>query len=354
MASRALAGVGIRGERWEGLPGVASDLESDRGVRPEGARVVLHRAGFELVRHALAPSSERTYLGFFGAWVKFREDVVGRPTFMMPSSPSPDSVSQLLEYVAYAFTVLGLRQTTIAGHLSAVKFFHRLAYAMEVDTCHSLIKQALKGVARGHAGVGAQQRVRRPVSWSMLKEGGRLVPQWGTRGRVLFLALSASFFFLMRACEMFAVSSLAMDSCHGLRRGDVAFFLGSRQLPPERRGEADRVEVRFRSSKGDQFRKGAVCTRARPGPPQSVECGGGAVDVMIELLSCFPVLPSSAPLVAFGTGEGRWSVWTRRHATEALRQVVSLAGLKSPSTRCIPFGLGAPRTWQRGERRQKF
>ncbi|CAB1117081.1 unnamed protein product [Ectocarpus sp. CCAP 1310/34] len=50
---------------------------------------------------------------------------------------------------------------------------------------------------------------------------------------------------------------------------------------------------------------------------------------MIELLSCYPVLLSSAPLVAFGTGEGRWSEWTRRHATEALRQVVSLAGLPS-------------------------
>ena len=95
---------------------------------------------------------------------------------MVPSSPSPDIVSQLLEYVAYAFTVLGLRQTTIAGHLSAVKYVHRLSCAMEVDTCHSLIKQALKEVARGHAGVGVQQRVRRPVSWSMLKEGGRLVP----------------------------------------------------------------------------------------------------------------------------------------------------------------------------------
>jgi len=86
------------------------------------------------------------------------------------------------------------------------------------------------------------------------------------------------------------------------------------------------VEVHFRSSKGDQFRKGAVVTRKRSGPPRLVEAGGGAVDLMIELLSCYMFLPSHAPLVVFGIGSGRWAMWTTSQAEKALRQVVTLAG----------------------------
>jgi len=75
-----------------------------------------------------------------------------------------------------------------------------------------------------------------------------------------------------------------MHEVHGLRRGDVAFFRGATQLLlPAQWVLADRVEVRFRSSKGDQFRKGAVVTRARSGVIRQVEASGGAVDIMVEL-----------------------------------------------------------------------
>ena len=118
-----------------------------------------------------------------------------------------------------------------------------------------------------------------------------------------------------------------MHAEHGVRRGDVALFLSSEQLPQARWHLADRVEVRFRSSKADQLRKGSVVTRVRTGPPRSVEHGGGAVNVIVELLLSFPFLPSHAPLVAFGTDGVSWSMWTKHKATLALRQVVSLAGL---------------------------
>lgn len=101
--------------------------------------------------------------------------------------------------------------------------------------------------------------------------------------RVLSLALGASFLFLTRASEIFAVSNVAMHDVHGLRRRDVAGFLGVEQLEQSRWCLADRVEVRFRSFKGDQFRKGAVVTRAHRGPPRLVPNGGGAVGLIIEL-----------------------------------------------------------------------
>ena len=117
--------------------------------------------------------------------------------------------------------------------------------------------------------------MRRPMSWGVLRGGAGLAPQWGQGGRVLYLVLGASFVFLTRACEILAVSQTSMHVVHGLRRGDVAFFRGAVQLSAAQWHSADRVEVRFRSSKGDQFRKGAVVTRKRSGPPRLVEAGGG-------------------------------------------------------------------------------
>ena len=66
--------------------------------------------------------------------------------------------------------------------------------------------------------------------------------------------------------------------------------------------------VRFRGSKGDQLGKGAVVTRVQKGPSMRVRNGGSAVDLMIELMSCYLFLSSSAPLVEFGSGNGRWSM----------------------------------------------
>ena len=124
---------------------------------------------------------------------------------------------------------------------------------------------------------------------------------------------------------MFASKGGCWDDGHILRRGDVVFFRGSTQLEWTMWGQADRVKVRFRGSKGDQLRYGTVMTRARGDPPLPLRDGSGAVDLMIELLSCM-FLPSHAPLAAFGTARGNWSVWTHARPTAALRGVVALAG----------------------------
>ena len=155
----------------------------------------------------------------------------------------------------YAFSVLGIQQATIDGHLSTVKFFHRVSSSLELDTRHPLIRNGLKGVARGHAQVATQQQVRRPMALLVLRSGVTLAPQWGVGGRVLFLALGASFFFFARASDMFAVSKDAMGVEHGLRPGDVAFFKRAVQLSVGQWHLSDRVELSFGSSKGDQFRK---------------------------------------------------------------------------------------------------
>ena len=46
---------------------------------------------------------------------------------------------------------------------------------------------------------------------------------------------------------------------------------------------------------------------------------------MIELMSCYLFPPSSARLVAFDTGDGRWAMWTKQQGMAALLAVVTLA-----------------------------
>ena len=122
---------------------------------------------------------------------------------------------------------------------------------------------------------------------------------------------------------MFAETRTRVHELYCLRRANVAFFPSGTPS-----GVGDRVEVRFRGSKGDQWRKGAILTRARKGPPKPAGAAGGAVDLMVELLSSYLFLPPSAPLATFGCGSDRWSMWAQAQATRALREVVSVAGVQ--------------------------
>ena len=50
---------------------------------------------------------------------------------------------------------------------------------------------------------------------------------------------------------------------------------------------------------------------------------------MIELMSCYLFLPSPAPLIAFGIGNGRWAMRTKQQATAALLAVFALTGVRA-------------------------
>ena len=45
--------------------------------------------GLELVRNAVASSTERAYQGYFGSWVEFRSDVLHEPVFLEFGSENP-------------------------------------------------------------------------------------------------------------------------------------------------------------------------------------------------------------------------------------------------------------------------
>ena len=90
----------------------------------------------------------------------------------------------------------------------------------------------------------------------------------------------------------------------------------------------------------NQLRKGAVISRVRAGSLRPVGAGGGAVNLMLELMSCYLFLPSSAPLVTYGSGGGRWSMWTKQQAAVALREVVALAGGRADEYALLSLRIG--------------
>lgn len=57
-----------------------------------------------------------------------------------------------------------------------------------------------------------------------------------------------------------------------------------------------------------------------------MQCGGGAVDVMAELVAARLYYPADAPLMAYGWRDGRCLVWNKYEVV--LLQVVAVAGLR--------------------------
>ena len=93
-----------------------------------------------------------------------------------------------------------------------------------------------------------------------------------------------------------------MNPGHCLTGSDVAFFSGERQLKRLQWSDADRVEVRFRGHTGDQAQVGSVIVRTRSevrGPCSELGEVGGAVALMVALLSCFAGVPEHAPLSSY-------------------------------------------------------
>ena len=63
--------------------------------------------------------------------------------------------------------------------------------------------QVKSGLTRESAIHGEATRTRRPVSWVLLKHGIGLASKWGKGGRVLWLTLAVSYFFMCRASELY-------------------------------------------------------------------------------------------------------------------------------------------------------
>ena len=91
---------------------------------------------------------------------------------------------------------------------------------------------------------------------------------------------------------------------------------------------ADRVDVRLGGHKRDQLQEGSTIVRTRSEVNRAylgLRTGGGAVALVVELVSCHPPLPGTAPLISYRSAKGV-RTWGYGQALRALKELVSGTG----------------------------
>lgn len=241
-----------------------------------------------------------------------------------------DKAQALVAFVGWCSSSQGNLAGTISGKLAAVQYCHRVEGHKDLPIAAPSVSRALKGVEKAHVAFGTVRRVRVPVSWEVVLAGQHLARSWGAGGRVLWLCLALTYFLVARSDEIFADGAGRVHPVHCLRRDDVTFYEGERVLRPTQWYRATRVKVVFRGHKGDQVEQGSTLFRTRDvahGYLSQVGAGGGAVAILVELMSSHFALPGNVPLCSYSSGrEGGTRVWGYRKALTALRQVVAASG----------------------------
>ena len=222
---------------------------------------------------------------------------------MKANTSEHDRVMALVEFAAWCCASLGNTPCTVSNKLSAVKYFHLVEVGIEMPTDSPLLKRMISGIKRASLQAALPRRCRIPVALDvLLAYGGPAAKSWGIGGRVLFLCLLLTYFIGARAHEVFKTDSGQVHVVHCLTRGDIVFFDNDRHLNTTDIHLATRVLFSFRGHKGDQSQQGCVLMRTRDtaiGPNSGLEADGGAVALMVELLSYNSTLPESAPISAY-------------------------------------------------------
>ena len=132
--------------------------------------------------------------------------------------------------MAYCYAEWGNRESTVAGKLVAFDFVHEQWIRKSLPRNHFRIKAVREGIQRAYVERGSQQRMRRPLSWEMLKEMEEAAKEWRVGGRVAWIGLDLTYLLLLRASELFAEDNGSLHAVYVLRVGDVAFYTGERQF----------------------------------------------------------------------------------------------------------------------------
>lgn len=144
--------------------------------------------GRENVWQAVVRTPQSFYDGYFRCWKLFRVSL-GLPVFLLAGAG-------VTRTCARCWRPSHTLVSTIPSHLAAELFFHRPEREFDLLLRHPWIVDASRGVARSHLDAGTPSPVHRPITRSVLLAGESFRGRWVPGGRVLWLALGASFFYL--------------------------------------------------------------------------------------------------------------------------------------------------------------
>lgn len=157
----------------------------------------------------------------------------------------------------------------------------------------------------------------------------------------------------MRVSELLVETATRLGDTFSELREDVPLSCAGKQVQWSMWLTADTVELRFRTSKGDKFRKGARATRSplltlHPTTKGDFGQQFGAVELMIEQIFNAPTLPRHALLVAYKSSHGKWRWRTQGQATKVLREGVALMGVQTQDSELQSRSVGGATHLQAG------
>ena len=176
---------------------------------------------------------------------------MGKGCWLQKGMGEAELAAELTEFMAYFCARKGNKESTIAGKLVAVQFYHEQVVGLSLSLGNQIGKTMNQEGTR-REGCGAE--IEQPTEVGYADENAREHSLLGVGGTVVWIGLALSYFLVLRASELLAGEKGEFHSIYCLRSRGVAFFINNEQLGESRRQEADKVEVRFRGSKGDQGR----------------------------------------------------------------------------------------------------
>ena len=91
------------------------------------------------------------------------------------------------------------KEVPTAETLVAMTFYHEQWVGLSLPVQHVRIKAARKGIKTAHMEAGNQTRVRRPLTWEMIRVMDESIGEWGVRGRITWIGLALSYQLLLSA-----------------------------------------------------------------------------------------------------------------------------------------------------------
>lgn len=114
-------------------------------------------------------------------------------------------VAGLAEFKGHCCAEKGNTQTTSPSRLVTIICYHEqfvgLSGPLGIPLTRSAKKQRVK---RAHVETSTQQRVSRPVTWSILTRIHGSVPSWGVGKKIVWIGLALSYFLMLQVSELLA------------------------------------------------------------------------------------------------------------------------------------------------------
>ena len=113
-------------------------------------------------------TDRRTYDASWRLSVNWRS-FVGKGCWLQKGMGEVGLVAGLAEFMGYCCPEKGNKETTITGKLVAINFYHEQFVGLSLPLGSPLIKSVKQGIKRARIEKGTQLRVRKPLTWGILR-----------------------------------------------------------------------------------------------------------------------------------------------------------------------------------------